>query len=136
LPGDRLSGADCVCNTLQHTATHYNTHCNAPFHTLQHTAIHCNTLQLAEGGYNCQVTVSAEPIVCATHCSTLDHTATHCNTHCNAHFFTHCNTLQHTATHCNTLQLAEGGYNCQVTMSAEPIVCATHCSTLQHTATH
>jgi len=136
LPGDRVSGADCVYNTLQHTATRCNTHCNAHIfthcNTLQHTAAHCNTLQLAEGGYNCQVTVSAEPIVCATLCNTLQHTATHRNTHCNVPF----HTLQHIATHCNTLHFAVGGYNCQVTVSAEPIVCATHCSTLQHTAPH
>jgi len=63
-------------NTLQHTATHYDTlqHiCN----TLQHTATHCNTLQHT-----------------AAH---LQHTTTHCSTSA-----THCNTLQHTAQHCNT----------------------------------
>ena len=64
----------CVCNTLQHTATHA-AHCS----TLQHTATRCNTLQHAATH--------------AMHCNTLQHMQ---------HTAKHCNTLPHTATHCNT----------------------------------
>jgi len=93
------------CNTLQYTATHYNTPatCFLRGHvgcqlSLQHTAAHCNALQHT-----------------ATHCSThtahtagarwmpgrfLQHTATHLRTL--QHTATHCNTLQHTAAYCNT----------------------------------
>jgi len=113
-------------NTLQHTATHCNTHCNTLQHTATHcnnsvwlwilwhegrmTATHCNTLQLN-----------------ATHCKTLQHTASitsgteFCGTKVSwvQQTSTHCNTMHHTATHCNILQHT-----------------ATHCNTLQHTATH
>ena len=68
---------DPRCNTLQHTATQYNT--RYPFHRGQN---------------------QSRQLHAATHC--LQYTATHCNTL--QHTATHCNTLQHTATYCNTLQ--------------------------------
>ena len=39
--------ATCLCNTLQHIATHCNTlqHTATHYNTLQHTATRCNTLQ-------------------------------------------------------------------------------------------
>jgi len=72
-----LVGA-CVCNLLQHAATHDNLNVIVGTHvytTLQRTLKHCNTLQLT-----------------ASHCNTLQRTATHCNA------------LQRTATHCNAWQ--------------------------------
>ena len=69
-----------LCSTLQHTATHCNTHL-PQFTVVEH--VHCSTLQHT-----------------AAHCSTLQHTATHCNTL--QHAIALCNTLQHPATHCNT----------------------------------
>jgi len=150
-----------ICNTLQHTSTHFN--------TLQHNATHCNTLQHAA-----ELTASEEHLqfvsstalvtVCdmthssATHCNTLQHTATHCNSlqytalswlHlksiCSSCFelrlslqlaatLCDCNTLQHTATYCNMLQHT----------ALSPLhlsLCVTHlyaayCNTLQHTVTH
>jgi len=77
------------CNTLQNTATHWN--------TLQHTTLSINSYQL----------------VLTTHCNTLQHAAKSCNTlqhttlSINSYqlvLTTHCNTLQHTAKHCDTLQ--------------------------------
>ena len=66
------------CNTLQHTAAHYN--------TLQHPAAHCNTLQHT-----------------TTPCTALHHSATHCNNTLQ-HTATHWNALQHTTTHCSCRQ--------------------------------
>ena len=65
-----LQHSDVLCNTLQCTATQYNTPCtvicaccgNAHLTTLQLTASHCNSLQHT-----------------ATHCNTLQLTASHCN---------------------------------------------------------
>jgi len=70
------------CNTLQHTATHYNMHMYSIYplpsatagNLLQHTATNCRTLQHT-----------------ATHCSTLRYSATQCNT------------MQRTAIPCNAL---------------------------------
>ena len=70
------------CNTLQHTAAHYN--------TLQHITTHCNTLQHAVTHYNTLQHIT-------TCCNTLPHTAAHYNTL--QHSTSHCNTLQHTAAH-------------------------------------
>ena len=96
-----LCAHDAYCNTLQHTATHYNilqqpaAHCD----TLQRTAAHCSTLQHI-----------------AAHCNTLQRTAAHCSTpphagarYKNAHLtritlIIQCNTLQRIATHCTSLQ--------------------------------
>jgi len=62
------------CNTLQHTASHYN--------TLQLAAPHCNNLKRRlRQGYGKHID-----------CNTPQHTASHCNT------------LQLTATHCSSLQ--------------------------------
>ena len=88
---------ECICNALQHTATHTATQ---------------GYRRLSE----CPCIIRTR--VSTTHCNTLQHTATHCNTHCNTgvqafawdlphHAHTGvCNTLQHTATNCNTLQHA------------------------------
>jgi len=74
-PTTRSHPISCICNTLQHTATHCN--------TLQHTATHCNTQQHT-----------------AQHCNTLQHTAPHYTTlH---HATPHCVTLHHSAPHRNT----------------------------------
>jgi len=74
------------CNTLQHTATHFN--------VLQNTATHSNTLQRAATYYITYITLQAlrEAVVTATHCNTT----------------THCNTLQRAATRCNTQQRCLG----------------------------
>jgi len=110
------------CNTLQHAATHCNTHCSI----LQHIA-------MQSGAFRVQHPQHVRSLVSCTwtHCNTLQHTATHCNTlqrtaeqqsvccsqhpqtrqvafksYMNTHknIATHCDTLQHIATHCNTLQ--------------------------------
>jgi len=97
------------CNTLQHTATHYNiTHASLrspplSCNTLQHTATHCNAMQHT-----------------TTHCNTLQHTATQCNTL--QHAATHCNAMQHTAT---LLVPAQGPRHFS----------STHRNTQQHAAT-
>jgi len=101
----------CVCNALQHTATHCN--------TLQHTATHCNTLQLTVTHYNslphCNALqrtagsltlwpIKEQRLFCYAW-NKMQHTATHRNTthntlqHTATHWSAHCNTLQHTATH-------------------------------------
>ena len=117
------------CNTLQHTATHWNVFGEVKARhmcciTLQHTATHCNLFGETKARHMC--------------CNTLQHTATclasqrrnicvrqandsstlhHCVTHFNTlqYAATRCNTLQHTATHCTTLHHT-----------------APHCTTLQH----
>ena len=88
------------CNTLQHTATHYNIfksrhvcYVDIP-HACSVAATRCNTLQ------HIQVTpclLHRHSARLQYHCNTLQHTATHCNTL--QHTATHCNTLQHTATY-------------------------------------
>jgi len=91
-------------NTLQHTATHWNSALNTlqqltatHFNTLQHTAAtHCNTLQHTTIGRRNTLHHTT------THCNTLQHTAAHYTTlNTPQHTVTHCNTPQHTATHCN-----------------------------------
>jgi len=155
-----------ICNTLQHTSTHFN--------TLQHNATHCNTLQHAaeltvSEDHSQFVSSTALVTVCdmthsyATHCNTLQLTATHYNTllwvdciwrafaarvfdcdcHCNSlqrsATATHCNTLQHTATRCNTLLWVDCTYH---VMWHDSFICsilqdtARYCNTLQHAATH
>ena len=116
------------CNTLQHTATHYNTlpcsslslhqwhalcsachlaqHCN----TLQHTTTHRTTPHHTDVLFSLLLSAaSASP--CSTSCATqvlvrenikLQRAATHCSTL--QHTAAHCSTLQHTTTHCNTLR--------------------------------
>ena len=85
------------CNTLQFTATRYN--------SLQHTCStphsYCNTRVIFHTRH------SLHHI--ATHCNTLQHTATHMqysifvatqrNTHCNTHGNARYNILQHTLQH-------------------------------------
>ena len=122
----RLQDTAIHCNTLQHTATHYNTQCHIYLGVSDHTLLsalqwkipmhHCNALQ--------------HTAMTATYCNKHEHTATHCNTlqHLPLSTRSHslvCSTranlhapLQHTATHGNTLQ--------------HP---ATPCNTLQHSAT-
>ena len=110
----------CNCNTLQHTATHCNTHCN----TLQPTATHDNTRQphnqLSDSSWlSTQFTTQDTETPyntlqhTATRCNTLQHAATHDNTrhHTISSPIQFCSllnllrrTLQHTATHCNTRQ--------------------------------
>jgi len=107
------------CNTLQRTATLWNTLempcCNALTHTathsntMQHTAIHCNTLQHTQNA----------AIRSATRCNKLQHSETHSKC-CAA---THCHTLQRTLTQCNTMQHTATHSKCYA---------ATHYRTLQH----
>ena len=116
------------CNTLQHTATHYNA-LNRPSGAL--ACVLGNLLFVAEWCVSCA----------ATHCNTLQPTATHCNT------------LQHTATHCSTLQRPSTPSGYFSICPWKLAVCgrkvclsllhygtlqhtATHSNTLQHTATH
>jgi len=74
------------CNTLQHTATHWNTHASLIYvwydrhFKLQHTAIHCDTLQHIATHCNTHLYVIRSTLQPATHCNTLQHTATHRNT--------------------------------------------------------
>ena len=78
-------------NTLQHTATHCNTHCN----TLQHTAPHCNNIHTPQHvharhkvkRHGQHAARTPYPVCAATHCHSRPLTATYCKT------------LQHTATH-------------------------------------
>jgi len=138
------------CNTLQHTATHFQqqhkgrvpntpdklkywetaTHCN----TAQHTATHYNTLQ--HTATHCNTLVPKPPTDCntrrlqhtATHCNTLQHIATHCNTlH---HTTTPCNTLRHIATHCNTRQHSATTHTATLCNTLQLLHTATHCNTL------
>jgi len=133
------------CNTLQHIATHCNTHItNGPQFTTRSSWLsepHCNRAQ-RKSGFQCART---SPVL---YCNTLQHTATHCST-------LQRNTLQQTATHCSTLQhtnhkwpttqhpvivsnnIATGpsdrvGFNVCVLALRSMI---THCNTLQHIAT-
>ena len=98
------------CNTLQHTAAHWNMLQHTMPHThrsLQHRSRHsdsiatcCNTLQhiLPHAATNTatrtQITATSKPLfrfyLAATHCNTLQHIATHCNTRCYTHT-DHCN---------------------------------------------
>ena len=90
------------CNTLQHTATHCNTHLreqsriarNAAANT-QCVAVYCSVLHF--------VAVCCSVLQCIAVCCSVPETEP----------ATHCNTLQHTATHCNTLQhTATGDRTC------------------------
>jgi len=77
-------------------------HCN----TLQHTATHCNThvpLVVSILSASIQFKNSATSFMFVTS-NTLQHTATHCNTlqHTRTVGSVESNTLQHTATSCNT----------------------------------
>ena len=107
-----MSDTATCCNTLQHTATHCNTHALACHPssflkeirlTLYHTAPQCNTLQHAATHCNTHALMSPSSFsrggcltlhLPAPHCTTLHHTAPHCNT------------LQHASTHCNTHALS------------------------------
>jgi len=100
-----------LCNTLQHTATRYNTlqpllqltgstrvatqlqHAATRRNTLQHTAIHCKVY------YEQRLLQRTDATRVATHYNTLQHTVMRCNTL--QHTPTHSNTLQHTPTHCS-----------------------------------
>jgi len=69
--------SNCNCNTLQHTATHCNTH---------ETHVNKSSGQIAtrynSGGESLVTRLSANKLqlqYTATHCNTLQHTATHCN---------------------------------------------------------
>jgi len=92
----------------QHTATHYI--------TLQHTATHCNTHCACVRWIDTSQTQYS-----ATHCNTLQQTAT---THCVCSMYgdlpdtMYCNTLQHTATQCKT------HCACDRCMATSPIHCS------------
>jgi len=120
------------CNTMQDTATHFNTSATQ----LQYTA---RLQDMKSMGL-----VSVRDIVL-----TLQHTATYYKTL--QHTVTHCNTLQHdcntTATRCNTTatqlqhtlfpeEMKSMGFMSVTDMSPTFQHTATHCNTLQHTATH
>ena len=104
-----------------HPATHYIP--RAQQQPLQHSRTHGNTLQYTATDYNTlhtflELNGSTLQRTATTHCNTLQHTTTHRNTlqqhtatHCK-----HCNTLQYTATHRNKPQhtaatLCSAGYS-------------------------
>jgi len=118
-----ISFAATRCNTLQHTAIHYNTlqptsgaqishlmfllrwHC----HLLQRTATHCNTLQHTVTYIRCANSSLMWPLPCRQQhlhkwrrVRTLQHAATRCNTL--QYTAIHCNAQHHATTHCNTLR--------------------------------
>jgi len=76
------------CNTLQHTATHYN--------TVQPASLYNTNFILVHSGTHCTCCIILPHT--AIRCNILQHTATYCITV--QHPSTHCNT--NTATHCNT----------------------------------
>ena len=135
-------------NTLPHSATRYNTHCNTqtchvsndilckanPRNTLPHTATNCNTHCNTQMCHVWSDLTWKKPI-CAIHYHTRQHTATHTATRkCVMHEAIQCerltrtrhSTLQHTAAHYSTLKHTAEHYN---TLQHA----ATHCNTLQHT---
>jgi len=129
--GLRRQVLQCICNTLQHSATYCDTaRCNK----LQH---HCNTLQqhcnntatpLHHTGLGMTKTAEA-----ATNCNALQHICNTLQHSATRHTATHCNTLQHTATHCHAPQQTATQYN---TLQHTATHCNTkHCNTLQHTTT-
>ena len=115
-----------LINTLQHTATQFNTSAALPVYLPRLCVRMCvrvracarvctwmcccrTSMHFARWPY--QLFVRTCRVCVATHCNTLQHTATHCKLqhtakHCNAlqHTATHCNTLRRTTTHCDTLQ--------------------------------
>jgi len=129
-----------LCNTLQHTATHYN--------KLKHNARLFTILK------SDLFSVYRARHITATHCNTLQHTAARCNTlqHTKMHDYQRvsnsicwvyvglCNTLQHTATHCNTMhdypQFSKVICWVYTGLFTSLQHTATRCNTLQHTATH
>ena len=128
------------CNTLQHTATHYNRYTStylyvldAYAHTLQHTATHCNTLQQIHK--HILICVGCIRVVCTRHtqtqaCVCCIHVLYTCVTHIKR-LHTHCNTLQHTATQACVCCI-HVLYTCVTHIKR----LHTHCNTLQHTAAH
>ena len=113
-----MSISCCLCWTLPHTNT-IRSNCITQAHplTCPITAIHCNTLQHTASHYNTPTFLHSLPSV--VHCVTLQHTATHCKTprhtatHCSTlqHTTTHCNTLQHTLIHSPATHSPECSHN-------------------------
>ena len=135
-----LNSSATRCNTLQHTATHWN--------MLHHTATRCNTLQdnwptatllhtatLQSQANLCTLVYDHVSLLTATHCNRMQHTATHRD---------NLNSLQHTARHCNIAvqkqqHVLAGVHSCVFARCSTLLhtkSTATHCNTLQHTATH
>jgi len=135
------------------------THCN----TLQHTATHCNTHRFFQHALKCFFVrlISKEPCILLKETYILAKTPCTLSTVSNfqnarTHFYvvwTTCNTLQHTAAFCNTLQLTvsirtiallcDAGYELRCYQMQRTVThfntlqhTATHCHTLQHTLTH
>jgi len=85
----------CVQSLLQHLLQHTAImQCN----TLQHRATHCNTHARESGTTICRAFCNSTAQL-LQHNARMHYPATYCNTL--QHSATHCNTLQHTAAHCN-----------------------------------
>ena len=142
--------------SLQHAATHCNTHtplciCTYRWATKNpggHFASYCNAATQIHC-YICVHTVRPQGHPggqFASHCNTLQHTATRYNTHTHNYIFVHTAGPQghpgeHFASHCNTLQHRYTAVYVDILLGHKDIPegslhhTATHCNTLQHTHT-